>query len=78
MICNCKVDQDRFDTEAIAAFEEPVEDYQGGFVAMRYVEPAKACRCCSDKTQGMHIKDFVEFAEHVSNVGAALSTKIDG
>ena len=28
--------------------------------------------------KGMHIKDFVEFAEHVSNVGAALSTKIDG
>ena len=32
----------------------------------------------SAPSRGMHIKDFVEFAEHVSNVGAALSTKIDG
>ena len=59
---NCKcvadyvVDQDRFNRQAIAAFEEPVDDYQGGFVPMRYVEPPKAlilkceqrCREASD------------------------------
>ena len=46
MICNCKVEQDRFDTEVVAAFEELVEDYQGGFVAMRYVQPARVCEYC--------------------------------
>ena len=31
----------------------------------------------SELSGGMHIKDFVEFAEHVDSVGAALAVKID-
>ena len=44
--CKCvaefEADQERFAMEAAAAFEEPVENYTGGFVPMRYVEPPKA------------------------------------
>lgn len=32
----------------------------------------------SELLGGMHIKDFVEFAEHVNSVGTALTVKIDG
>ncbi len=43
--CKClaeyEADKERFAKEAITAFEEPVEDYQGGFVPRRYVEPPK-------------------------------------
>ena len=35
---------ERFNREAKAAFEEPVENYQGGFVPMRYIEPPD-CPC---------------------------------
>ena len=49
MTCSCKVDQGRFDKEAMAAFEQPVEDYQGGFVSMRHVTPPLACKQCLER-----------------------------
>ena len=49
MTCNCKVDQDRFDKEATAAFDYPVEGNQGGFVAMRHVTPPLACQQCLER-----------------------------
>ena len=47
MTCNCKVDQERFDAEVVAANrEEQAGGYQGGFVSMRYVHPARVCEYC--------------------------------